>query len=229
MVAHPGIGAASYINSMNKDRRRKSSAPVLCTPFEAAVVGNVDTGSISSDDSIGLVLRDSYREGASSPNLPAIFQFEKATPVNLDPMSPTIRSEYTGSSYVLMNEAVDEKPSLKNRKLRQTKSAENDINIEPQQQKSSERRFDVEMKDLNSKSNPLKDKNETKETDNDMLIERESPDLVPAKEQRAATNRRFAVTKTGSKSRLLVESPENGSSDSLSRVVGKLKDKEVFL
>jgi len=216
MVAHPGIGAASYINSMNKDRRRKFSAPVLCAPYEAAVRDCVDAGSISSNDSVGLVLKENDRERSTSLNHSGIFHFQKATAVSLDPMSPTIKTEKSGSSFNVNNKAVGGSPSLKHRKLRYNRSAEFDAGI----RKNSERRFDVELRDLSLKPSILTEKD-------DILTGEQSP--VLATEQRKATSKKFAVTKTESKSRLLGESPENGSNDSLSRVVGKLKDKEVFL
>ena len=225
MVAHPGIGAASYINSMNKDKRRKFSAPVLCSPYELAVGESVDAGSVSSDDSVGLVLNEKEKSKAS-PNISGIFHFQKATAVNLDPISPTLKDDNAGSSFLLMNDAVEEKPFLINRKLRKTKSAEGDIDTELVKRKSSERCFNVEMADLSSKANLLNERGEKKD---DVSVGRESPGLVSTKEPRRTAMKRFAVAKTGSKSRLLVESPENGSDDSLSRVVGKLKDKEVFL
>ena len=225
MLAHPGIGAASYINSMNKDRRRKSSAPLLCSPYKLAVGENLDSGSISSDDSVGLVLNENKKEKAS-PNTSGIFHFQKTTVVNLDPMSPTIKEDKPGSSFLLMSQGGEEKPLLKNRMLRKTKSAECDIDTELVKRKSSERRFDVEMANLSSKVNLLTERGEKED---EMSAGRESPGLVSTKEPRKAAIKRFAVSKTGSKSRLLVESPENGSDESLSRVVGKLKDKEVFL
>ena len=216
MVAHPGIGAASYINSMNKDRRRKFSAPVLCAPYEVAVRDGIDAGSISSNDSVGLVLKENDRERSTSLNLSGIFHFQKATAVNLDPMSPTLKNEKPGSSFNVGNKTLSESPSLKHRKLRYNRSAEFDTG----RRKNSEHRFDVELKGLSLMPSLLTEKD-------DILTGEKSPAL--AKEQRKPTIKKFAVTKTESKSRLLGESPENGSNDSLSRVVGKLKDKEVFL
>lgn len=225
MMARSGIGVASYINSMNKDRRRKSSAPLLRSPYE--LIGNVSPAeSISSNESVGLVMDDKASEPLSTPNLSSIFHFQTATPVNLNPISPSVKDEKEKPSFVALNIADDEKPTLKNRKLRKTKSFDDQTSGVTPQRKNGDRHVLLEMRNASAKATPINDEPVCGDS---LVIVRSSPELIKKEELGKTPKKKFAVKKTGSKARLIGESPQNGSDDSLSKVVGKLKDKEVFL
>ena len=220
-VAYPGIGAASYINSMNKERRRKISAPLLCPPYELGGGGEIArAGSICSNDSVGIVMNENEREAMSPQNVASIFHLQKATPVNLNAISPTINDENIDLQTVLLNRGTEEKPS-KNRKLRKAKGFDGEIDLEENKQKICDRNVVIDIKSSSSKTNLINE-------NGDSCDEKESLDSVVVKEPRKAPRKRFAVKKTGSDSRLIGGSPDSGSEDSLSRAVGKWKDKEVF-
>lgn len=227
MIPHPGIGVASYINSMNKDRRRKSSAPLLLSPFEPDGGDISRADSTSSSESVGIVMQERERAATSSPNLSSIFHFQKATPVNLNAISPMLKEESVDAPDIVTNKTDDEKPTLKNRKLRQTISADDVVKADGPKRKNGDRQFMIDVKNVSPNSNMI---DEGAKSSDESNAGKEPPHFIEMKEQRKTPRKKFAVTNISSKSRLLGNSPESyGSEESLSNVVGKLKEKEVFL
>eukprot|EP00795_Rhopilema_esculentum_P017164 gene17164-8706_t len=223
MIAHPGVGVASYINSMNKEKLRKLSAPILHAGHSPSEEKAPDMNSFSSDESVGIVMEKRSLQESGQSNQGSLFYVQKAKPVSLSTISPDFKDEATPT--LNGDSAVDWRNS---RNGKQSGIGDEGVKLESVRPNNDDRQVVIEIRKANSKTKLL---GENDGIDNEVVdklhgTKKTSPGGTP-KEQRKAPKKKFAVTKGNLDIKLAT--PAGSSSDSLSKVVGKLKDEEVFL
>ncbi len=213
MVAHPGVGVASYINAMNKEKFRKASSCSLRGSFESKSL-ETDLTSMSSDE-------NQSPERTKSLSLPSgkkKFRVQRAKTLSLEPVTPTLKDDTTS------DEPKSDDSNCKNTTgMPKTKPGINKIRTE-------------KLKPKPGSNLGVRSTSKTKLLDCGNSFEEN--DLKPTKNEFQTKSvesspksrfRKFTVKKSGSDSNLIHKSPDTSSSESLSNVVGKLKDEEVFL
>ena len=223
MIAHPGVGVASYINSMNKEKLRKLSAPILHAGHSPNEEKAPDLNSFSSDESVGIVMEKRSLQESGQSNQGSLFYVQKAKPVSLSTISADFKDEATPT--LNGDSAVDWRNS---RNGKQSGNGDEGVKLESLRPNNGDRQVVIEMKKANSKTKLLGDDDgiDYEAVDKPHGTNKTSPGGTP-KEQRKAPKKKFAVTKSDLDIRAIT--PAGSSSDSLSKVVGELKDEEVFL
>ena len=194
LIARPGVGVASYISAMNKDKHRKISAPSLRGSLDSK--GNeTDVTPVSSEESLGQSTEQ--QEATINPAPAKKFQVQKTRAVSLAAITPTLKDIdcSTPKREVTVESSYDMEPSVEKRN--------DEIS-----------RFAVRS---TSKTKLI-----------DEIVNEDKPEIIRNNETIAQQKRKkFTIKKCDSDSKLVLMSTD-GSIESLSSVVGRLKDEEVF-
>ena len=245
MIAHSGVGVASYIQSMNKDKYRKMSAPSLRTTYGADEKSE-DSISISSDDSVGILMNPPKNQNMLQHSTQSKFKVQKAKPVSLVSISPTFNDDKMPRETSRANSTEEDKEKASGQSSRSRtpngsdESSKSNTPVEspmPNKTSTEQPRFLVESREMIDGLKKAGSK--TKLIDDDINNAEENlPKNTPSRfeittDKKKKPKKRFGVTKTDSNSELITNVSEGndseGSDGALSRVVGRLKEKEIFL
>ena len=244
MIAHSGVGVASYIQSMNKDKYRKMSAPSLRTTYGADEKSE-DSISISSDDSVGILMNPPNNQNMPQHSTQSKFKVQKAKPVSLVSISPTFNDDKMPRETSRANSTEEDKGKASGHTSRSRtpngsdESSKSNTPVESPMPKTSteQPRFLVESREM---IDGLKKAGSTTKLIDDNIdsADENLPKNTPSRfeittDKKKKPKKRFGVTKTDSNSELITNVSEGneseGSDGTLSRVVGRLKEKEIFL
>eukprot|EP00794_Sanderia_malayensis_P000445 gene445-1086_t len=205
--AHPGVGVASYINAMNKEKMRKTSACSLRGMCESGAHDN-ELASVSGEEGTGTsVVPQKQLAGKKR------FNIQKAKPLSLTPIVPNVKDDD--------KDIPDEKQQQQQHKLSYSSPDESEVINFARPKYSS-------LKNRSTSKTKLLGDTKQEETS---FGETRSPNFDVTKQSTddEGWKMKFSIKKSESDSCLMLKDAEDGSSDSLSQVVGKLKDKQVFL
>eukprot|EP00112_Aurelia_sp_Birch-Aquarium-sp1_P026432 Seg9375.1 transcript_id=Seg9375.1/GoldUCD/mRNA.D3Y31 product="hypothetical protein" protein_id=Seg9375.1/GoldUCD/D3Y31 len=218
------------------------SAPSLRTTYGADEKSE-DSVSISSDDSIGILMNEPKNQNMPQPSTQSKFKVQKAKPVSLVSISPTFNDDKMPRETSRANSTEEEPQKVSGHSSRSRtpngndESSKSNTPVESPMPKTAKEqpRFLVESREM---IGGLKKAGSTTKLidDNVDSADENLPKNTPSRfevstDKRKKAKKRFGVTKTDSNSELITNVSEGNDSDegTLSRVVGRLKDKEIFL